>query len=763
MICDEMGLGKTIQAIAIACCYSAEWPLLIIVPSSLKHNWRKELNRWVPEHAALINVIDSTRQCHFSAINIVSYDLVPRIQAQLEAEQFKVVIADESHYLKNREAQRTQAVLPLLKQATRRVLLTGTPALSRPAELWPQLDALDCGIFSSFKQFGARYCAAWQGPWGMDYSGSSHLSELHTVLHECVMIRRLKANVLTELPDKQRNVVYLEADPHLSEEIKREMRSRGAWEEIDEQRKKAIMSQLFMQTGRAKISAVCQYVVQLLTAEPEHKLLVFAHHMEVLDGLQHALEEQHVTLVRIDGSVDQQQRQALVDQFQRSHEHPTRVALLSLTCGSFGFTLTAAQRVVFAELWWTPGQLLQAEDRAHRIGRADATQPVLIDYCLARGTMDDMIWPLIAKKLSVVGTTLNGIRGQLDIEERIDMRSAALLRAWQELGEDPIHEASEEEESAGDKKKKKQRGKKSTHTARGKKKTRSNNNNNTNSSVSSTKKQRTTVELSSDDVLLVDSEDSEAKNSRKTEPNTPDKYLQRTTEDKHVPLVYRDPLALFRTPQPSRDHTARDKLTRAPLTVAPVARSHKHENNVKSEPQAPNISARVVIDLDDSDEHVPEVTPVKSGYKRKLDFDADESRKKRRVEPLLATKMLAARNNNNNRSAADRSAPNNNRNHEETDALGVTMPQSTSNTLNTRAGNEQRGDSEEELFGLSDFDLGDTLTAPVSHATPVTPVTPKTNTAVRSSAPMTPFRLFSSPSLSDQTKKRISLSLQKIT
>lgn len=655
-------------------------------------------------------------------------------------------------------------MLPLLKLATRRILLTGTPALSRPSELWPQLDALGFGIFPSFKQFGARYCAAWQGPWGMDYTGSSNLAELHTVLHECVMIRRLKANVLTELPDKQRNVIYLDADPQLMEEIKRDMRSQGEWDKIDEHDKKAMMSQLFMQTGRAKIGAVCEYVLQLLTAEPTHKLLVFAHHMEVLDGLQRMLEEQRVSLVRIDGSVDQQQRQVLVDQFQRGHEaQHTRVALLSLTCGSFGFTLTAAQRVVFAELWWTPGQLLQAEDRAHRIGRADATQPVLIDYCLARGTMDDMIWPLIAKKLSVLGTTLNGIRGQLEIEERVDMRSDALLRVWQELGEDPIHDTSDEEESGETKKKKRGKSDKKAKgepgTKRGKK-TNNHNNEDADNGAPKSKKQRRAVEVSSDDVQIVGDSESAVKSN----VNTLDKYWQRSAaanpgvEDKPA-FVYRDPLALFRTPQPARD----TKTTRTALTVAPVSRSATAPRSntvraVKNEARntlVNNVSLPVVIDLDDSDENVTAATPVKHSFKRKLEFDtAGTPRKKQRVEGQLVP-LVARKDNSADVTRSVEKESKKRGNNDRADVKSALDKRDTSTNNN-----------DEELFGLSDFDLGAQLTdaVPVTHVSTPAPVTPitKLDTA-RGSAPVTPFRLFSSPSLSDQTKKRISLSLQKIT
>lgn len=206
--------------------------------------------------------------------------------------QFKVVIADESHNIKSREAQRTQVIVPLLQSATRRILLSGTPALSRPAELWPQLEALDSQIFPSFRKFGIRYCAGQQidGMW--DFSGSSNLAELHAVLRDTIMIRRMKADVLTELPEKRRQLIYLDLNEADTANIQQSLRgldkNAGRFSGANPTTLQlfslghssyelfilggneggmggnTMITQLYQETSRAKVSAVREYFSKLL-------------------------------------------------------------------------------------------------------------------------------------------------------------------------------------------------------------------------------------------------------------------------------------------------------------------------------------------------------------------------------------------------------------------------------------------------------------------------------------------------------------------
>lgn len=169
-----MGLGKTIQAISVACCYREAWPVLVICPSSVRLSWRAEWLRWAELQKDQVHVITHSsktikgrktsisilpdtirrgiggpKQVIKTQVVIISYDLVPRLQTQLEEAKFQCIICDESHYLKSDTAKRTKAIIPMLQTARHCVLLSGTPALSKPIELYTQIFVRFSSIFIS--------------------------------------------------------------------------------------------------------------------------------------------------------------------------------------------------------------------------------------------------------------------------------------------------------------------------------------------------------------------------------------------------------------------------------------------------------------------------------------------------------------------------------------------------------------------------------------------------------------------------------------
>jgi SWI/SNF-related matrix-associated actin-dependent regulator 1 of chromatin subfamily A len=150
LIGDEMGLGKTLQAIAVASIYRNEWPCLVFMPASMRWVWAEELERWLldlrPGDVKVVRSTQDTDAMHAAKFVLCTFDLVARsqlLQAALSARGFGVCIVDESHYCKSRAAKRTEAVRTLASSIRRCVLLSGTPALNRPAELYPQLAILD--------------------------------------------------------------------------------------------------------------------------------------------------------------------------------------------------------------------------------------------------------------------------------------------------------------------------------------------------------------------------------------------------------------------------------------------------------------------------------------------------------------------------------------------------------------------------------------------------------------------------------------------
>ncbi|MQL86703.1 hypothetical protein Taro_019232 [Colocasia esculenta] len=284
---------------------------------------------------------------------------------------FNIVIADESHFLKNAQAKRTNASVPIL-----------------------QLQALYPEVYKNVHEYGNRYCRG--GFFGI-YQGASNHEELHNLMKATVMIRRLKKDVLSELPVKRRQQVFLELHEkdlkqiralfHELEVIKSNIQACDSVEMVESLRisRRNIINKIYNDSAEAKIPAV-------------------------LDYLGTVVEKKKVDCIRIDGSTPSSTRQELISQFQENDG--IKAAVLSIKAAGVGLTLTAASTVIFAELSWTPGDIIQAEDRAHRIGQAHS---VNIYYLLANETVDDIIWDVVQGKLENLGQVLDGHENTLDI------------------------------------------------------------------------------------------------------------------------------------------------------------------------------------------------------------------------------------------------------------------------------------------------------------------------------------------------------------
>ena len=458
LIGDEMGLGKTVQALAVAAAYAAEWPALIVAPSSLREAWAEALGEWLGVRGSRVLVANSAKEgaaivpygpCAPYDFVIVSYGLVGKLRPRLEAARFGLVILDESHYVKDAKAQRTRDTVPLAAGAPRCLLLSGTPALARPKDLFKQLDAILPSARLTMRAFGERYCVAERpSRFGGPFDGASNLEELNRVLTASAMVRRLKRDVLTQLPPKRRQQIYLTLNPAEKKQIaalskqlesaraalaasERQFVASGgaaarafggssssssssaagafgdATSSLSGDERRAVMH-AYQETAAVKVRAVQQYVEELL--ENGDKFLIFAHHRELLDGISFVLNKSRVPFIRIDGSVPAQKRQSLVNDFQ--NQGSVRAAVLSISAAGTGLTLTAASVVVFAELSWTPGQVVQAEDRAHRIGQPSA---VNVYFLLVKGSVDDLVWSALASKLDAVGQAVDGEAGNLEV------------------------------------------------------------------------------------------------------------------------------------------------------------------------------------------------------------------------------------------------------------------------------------------------------------------------------------------------------------
>ena len=421
--------------------YRADWPVLVLCPASLRDTWAEQVSRWLPPGlrppGGAVRVLDG-RAASFDAalaaagrdgILICPYSLLGKQADRLLAHGFGVVVADEAHALKNPKAKRSECGQALLLAAKRCLCLTGTPACNRPYELFVQLHCLQRRIFRNSHEYVERYC----GNSRFYGQGCTNSDELNAILASTFMIRRLKADVLTQLPPKNRCRVALNCELNgrvqsLMDRVLATPPPEGGWAAASARGgggEANLMTQLCFETAAMKAPVAAEYLVDTLLdgMPPTDKVLYFAHHSSMLAAAAAALTKARVPFVQIDGATPVGVRSSLVERFQS--DPSVRCAVLSIKAAGVGLTLTAASTVCFGELTWAPGEVQQAEDRAHRIGQACC---VTVQFLLTPGTADDFVWGSLEKKLNNLGRCLDG-QGGAGMHAEQDAGGAALQSA----------------------------------------------------------------------------------------------------------------------------------------------------------------------------------------------------------------------------------------------------------------------------------------------------------------------------------------------
>jgi SNF2 family DNA or RNA helicase len=399
-LADEQGLGKTVQALA-ALEVDDAFPAVVVCPASLKLNWEREAQRWLPHRTRAVLSGRGTAAPR-ADLTIVNYEIVAAHREALVRARPQALVLDESHYCKNPRAKRTQAVRKLaraLPQGALRLALTGTPVMNRPDELIPQLRIL--GRLEDFGS-GARFSRQFEG------IGSEE--RLHWHLRRRCFVRRLKREVLPQLPAKRQVVVPValdnEAEYRMAEEdVIAWLREQPL--ELAELNAKiaatlraerlAQLNTLKRLAARGKLSAATTWIHDFL--ESGEPLVVFSHHAEV----QQTLLARFPDAGHLLGGDSAAARDATVRAFQDGSGPPLLVC--STLVAAQGITLTRASNVAFLELEWTPALHDQAEDRCHRIGQHDA---VTAWYLLAASTIDETIAELLQRKRGVVAAVTDG-------------------------------------------------------------------------------------------------------------------------------------------------------------------------------------------------------------------------------------------------------------------------------------------------------------------------------------------------------------------
>ena len=428
MNCDEPGLGKTLQSIATINLADA-FPCLVICPSSLKINWLREWEKFTDKKAMILT--DKVRdtwtfffQTGMHQVFIVNYESLKKyfVQRIKKAEGwtlrdvefrnsinlFKSVIIDESHRCKSASTQQAKFCKGICTGKEWVIELTGTPVVNRPKDLIPQLAILNrMEDFGGYKPFVNRYCSGQRE--------ASNLKELNFNLWQYCMFRREKSLVLTDLPDKIRQVntceitnrkEYMDAERDLIMYLQK-------YKDADDDKiEKALRGEVMVRinilrqiSARGKVRDVIEFVKDF--RENGKKIILFCSLHEVVDQLKRYFP----TAVSVTGRDSQDEKQRAVDAFQNNPK--ADIIICSIKAAGVGLTLTASSNVAFVEFPWTYADCCQCEDRAHRIGQKDS---VTCYYFLGRRTIDEKVYRIIQEKKNIA----NAVTGSTeDIEENI--------------------------------------------------------------------------------------------------------------------------------------------------------------------------------------------------------------------------------------------------------------------------------------------------------------------------------------------------------
>ena len=429
ILADEMGLGKTIQLIAYTLAHldqsRACGPSLIVCPASVVYNWIAEFERFAPavrtvpvagsreEREAILSslVQEGAPSEDTPDVLVTSYDLLRRDVELYEALNLYTVTLDEAQYIKNHATVSARSVKSL--DALHRFALTGTPIENRLSELWSIFDFLMPGLLSTYESFRSRY----EQP---ILDGDERALERLQALVGHFIMRRMKQDVLTDLPDKDESIVYTQLEDEqmklyraLEQRLRESINSRtrkafsadkiAVLAEITRLRELCCDPSLLYENyegGAAKLDTIIELV------ESAHcsgeKTLVFSQFVQFLDIIAVTLDEHGIPYFMITGSTPKRQRIQLVNEF---NEDDTPVFLVSLKAGGTGLNLTGASVVIHSDPWWNLAAENQATDRAHRIGQKRA---VSVYKVIAKDTIEERVVALQHAKSKLADKLVRG-------------------------------------------------------------------------------------------------------------------------------------------------------------------------------------------------------------------------------------------------------------------------------------------------------------------------------------------------------------------
>ena len=419
ILADEQGLGKTFQALA-AVVISRRLPVLVVCPSVVKKAWKETAER--VRYPLTIQVLEGSQGAVVPAhLYVTNYELLAAREGQLGKMGLRAVIFDEAQMLKEPkpEARHRAAIATRIARRIGPVIaMTGTPILNRPAELWRLLHLVEPTKWASFEEYAARYCLAT--PVDEDDGTIRRIVTQHGRVERVdelkarvdpVMLRRTKAEVLKDLPPKSRRSLRVELDPRFQVHYDKAFQNLAAWylaqgavaaagraKQTEALLKLGVLRQLAA-LGKLR-TGLTRYLTAWRDKTEKTPLVVFGYHRRAVAGIEMVARALGLSFSSLASTGEERDR--AIESFQRGR---VDLVIAPIRSSGVGINLQRASDALFLERTWVPGELLQAEDRVHRIGQQ---RPVLITYLDATGTIDEHLGRVLDSKHLLVSQFMDG-------------------------------------------------------------------------------------------------------------------------------------------------------------------------------------------------------------------------------------------------------------------------------------------------------------------------------------------------------------------
>lgn len=443
---DEMGLGKSCQAIVGHVRHNPlnRRPLVVVCPAYLKYNWVHELLLWANLRTYVCEGENPPEVLPPARVYVINYDILepkkrkgrPKPKRSwvklLRKARPGLVVVDESQYIKDMTTARYKGVNRLQRGVPYFQALSGTGSMENcPAELFPVLNMIDPRRWANPYPFFRRYCDPKFGPFGWEYKGCTNGEELNKLLRRTCMVRRLKRDVLKDLPTRRSEVVPLplsnrkEYNAAEKDLIKYLMRTNKAKAKSAARNEKMVkLAYLRKITGQGKYKAVVEWVREFL--KTGEKLLLFGvHSSELLTWLYEAFAKE-AGAVLVTGKVPPRKRKLLFDKF--NDDPRCRLMVANIDAGGTGWSCRATSTVAFCELAWNPAKHRQAGDRVHGLNRGVVGKRSRCVYLLAHDTVEEKVGTTLQKKQGFTDKVLDGKKRAGSDMDLKDLMEKHLLR-----------------------------------------------------------------------------------------------------------------------------------------------------------------------------------------------------------------------------------------------------------------------------------------------------------------------------------------------